>query len=166
MMKIIDNRKNPNDAATLGINVVATIRDAKTGRVLRVLKWHNKIPTVGLAAIANNLTSSSPSPANILIAYVEVGTGTNAPAAGDVALQTANTRSAVASRTNANGVAYVTGFFTATEAVATLREAGLFIGGSITLGTGTLFSRVSINITKSNTETLTLDWTITLTSVN
>lgn len=155
-----------NQVMHIGINVIATIRDLKTGRIKRVERYHNKIPTVGLAAIANNLTSASPSPANILIAYVEVGTGTNAPAAGDTGLQTANTRTAVVSRTNSNGVAYVTGFFSATQAVATLKEAGLFIGGSITLGTGTLFSRVAINITKSNTETLTLDWTITLTSVN
>ncbi len=150
----------------IGVNVIATIRDAKTGQVKRIKKYHNKIPTVGLAALANNLTASSPSPVNILIAYVEVGTGTNAPAAGDTTLQTANTRTAVVSRTNANGVAYVTGFYSATQAVAALKEAGLFIGGSITLGTGTLFSRVAINITKGNTETLTLDWTITFSSVN
>lgn len=144
------------------VNVNATVRDSKTGRIKRAKKFHNIIPTVGRAAIANNLTDSTPSPSSLLVDYCEVGTGTNAPANGDTTLQTAHTRTAVASRTNSNNIAYITGFFSATEAVATLREAGLFIAGSITLGTGTLFSRVAINVTKSNTETLTLDWTITI----
>ncbi len=157
-------KKNTQDEAVIKIkvNVRATLRDAKTGKVKMRKEYHNLLPTVGRAAIANNLTDSTPSPTSILVDYCEVGTSATAPANGDTALGTAHTRTAVVSRTNANNIAYITGFFSATQAVATLREAGLFILGTATLGTGTLFSHVAINITKSATETLTLDWTVTI----
>lgn len=121
----------------------------------------NIIPTVMRAMLANNLTSISPT--NLpLIKYAEVGTGTNSPANGDTALQTSSYRNAIASRTNASNVAYATAFFNATETTGTYREAGIFSDGSASAGTGILSSRVAINITKSNTETLTLDWSITI----
>lgn len=144
------------------INCVATIRDAKTGKVKRVKKFHNLLPTVGRTAIANNLANVAPSPSSILINYVGVGTDATAAANGQTQLLVEIARNAVASRTNASNIAYITGFFGATEAIATLREAGLFINGTATANSGTLFSRVVINITKSGTETLTLDWTITV----
>lgn len=145
------------------VNVVGTIRDVKTDRILRVQKYHNIIPTVGRAAIANSLTHSSPSPANIRVNYVALGTGTNAPANSDTTLQTETYRNTVASQTNASNIAYQTGFFSATETSGTFREAGLFMVGTASANTGTLLSRVAINITKSTSETLTLDWTITIT---
>lgn len=146
------------------INVTVTLRDALTGKIKLIQKRHNLIPTAGRAAIANQLTSSSPSPDPLRINNCAVGTGTNAPANSDTQLQTESYRNNVASETNSTNVAYVTGFFGATECNGTYREAGLFIAGSGTgnPNTGTLLSRVAINITKSNTETLTLDWTITI----
>lgn len=146
----------------ISVNVTATIRDATTGRVKRIYKTHNIIPTVGRTAIANSLTHSSPSPANIRVNYVALGTGTNAPANSDTTLQTETYRNSVASQTNASNIAYQTGFFSATETSGTFREAGLFMVGTASANTGTLLSRVAINITKSTSETLTLDWTITL----
>lgn len=144
------------------INLVATIRDAKTGKIKRTYTYHNIVPTVGRAAIANALTDPTPSPASLLVNYVAVGTGTNVPANGDTKLQTETYRNAVASRTNANNIAYITGFFGATDVTGTLKEAGLFIEGTASADSGTILSHVAINITKSNTETLTLDWTITI----
>lgn len=151
-----------NAVMKIKINVKATIRDAKTGRIKRIKKFHNLLPTVGRTAIANNLSNASPSPANILINYGAVGTNSTAAANSDVQLGTEVARNPIASRTNSNNIAYITAFFAATEAVATLREAGLFINGTATANSGTLFSRVIINITKGATETLTLDWTITI----
>lgn len=146
----------------ISVNVKATIRDAKSGRVKRSKMFHNIIPTVGRAAIANNMTSVSPSPAGILPNYCAVGTGTNAPANGDTTLQTETARSVIASRTNSSNIAYITGFFGATDVSGTLREAAIVILGTASANTGTLLSRVAINITKALTETLTLDWTITI----
>jgi len=123
---------------------------------------HNIIPTVGRSTIAENLTSATPTN-GVLINKAELGSGTTAPANTDTALETPVFRNDVASRTNANNVAYITGFFAATEAVGTHTEAGLYIDGTTTLGDGVLMSRVAISIAKSSTETLTLDWAINLT---
>lgn len=138
-----------------------TIRDAKTGKVKRVYEYENIIPTVGRTMLANNLTD--PAPTNDpRVNYVALGTGTNVPANGDTTLQTEVYRNAVASQTNSNNIAYCTGFFTAVEDSGTYREAGIFADGGAGADTGVLISRVAINVTKSNTETLTIDWTITI----
>lgn len=138
-----------------------TIRDSKTGKIKRVKEYFNLIPTVGRTLIANNLTSSSPDN-DPRINYVALGTGTTAPANNDTTLETETYRNTVASETNANNVAYITGFFNATENDGTYKEVGLFADATGVADSGILFSRVAIDITKSNTETLTIDYTITI----
>jgi len=149
----------------LQCNVTATVRDAVTGEIKQVVKAHNKIPTVGLTAIISHLTEASPTPSALLIRYCEVGTGTNVPASGDTTLQTSTGRTSLASISPSGTTAYITGFFNTSEGNGTLREAGLFIGGTTVAGTGTLISRVAISITKTVADTLTLDWTITASSL-
>lgn len=123
--------------------------------------YENIIPTVGRTLIANNLFNASPT--NLMLCkYAEVGTGTNTPANGDTALQTSTYRNAIASRTNSSNVGYATAFYSATETTGTYREAGIFCDGTASAGTGVLLSRVAINITKSSSETLTIDWTLTI----
>lgn len=140
-----------------------TIRDAKTNKIKRVYEFENIIPTVGRTLIANNLTDNNPDN-DMLINYVALGTGTGSPANGDTALGTEVYRNSTASRTNASNIGYVTGFFSATEDSGTYYEAGLFSDATETTDSGILVSRVLLNaptgITKSLTETLTLDWTI------
>lgn len=120
----------------------------------------NLNPTVGRTMLANNLTASSPT--NVMrVNYVALGTGTTAPVNGDTTLETEVYRNATASATNASNVAYITGFYTATETTGTYREAGLFSDGTASADTGVLVSRVAINITKTITNTLTVDWQIT-----
>ena len=138
-----------------------TIRDKATGKVKRVYEYENLLPTVGRTMIADNLTNAAPDNA-MRVNYVALGSGVTAPANGDTTLQTETYRNVVASETNANNVAYITGFFSATETTGTYRECGLFSNGTASANTGILLSRVAINITKSNTETLTLDWTLTI----
>jgi len=138
-----------------------TIRDAITNEILRVYNYSNIIPTVGRAMLANNLTDATPTD-DPRINYVALGTGTNAPANADTALQTETYRNTVASQTNSNNIAYCTGFFSATETSGTFRECGLFANGTGAADSGVLFSRVAINVTKGVTETLTIDWTITI----
>jgi len=140
-----------------------TLKDIITGKE-RVYMYDNLIVTIGRAALANHLTDATPSPANLRINYTALGTGVTAPANGDIELETEVFRKVTASETNVNNIAYVTAFYTAAEVSGTFREAGLFINGTATPDSGTLFSRVAINITKSITETLTVDYTITITS--
>lgn len=142
-----------------------TIRDAATQRIKRQYKIKNLIPTVGRAVIANNLTSNSPT-YSPRINYTALGTGTASPTNSDTTLGTEVYRKATASATNSANVAYVTAFYTAVETTGTYKEAGLFIGASGTANSGALFSRVLLNapagITKSGTETLTIDYTLTI----
>ena len=138
-----------------------TIRDAKTGKIKRVYHYTNLIPTVGRTLLANNLTDASPTN-DPRINYVALGTGTNAPTNSDTTLQTETYRNTVASETNNNNIAYITGFFSATEVSGTFEEAGIFADGGAGADTGVLVSRVLISVTKSNTETLTVDWSLTI----
>ena len=139
-----------------------TIRDAKTGVIKRVKTYNNLTPTVGRAAIANQLTNASPSPDPLRVNYAAVGSSATSPANGDTTLGTEVFRNLIASQTNSNNVAYLTMFIGATEDADTYNEVGLFIGGTASADTGTLLSHAAISIVKSNTETLTIDWTITI----
>lgn len=138
-----------------------TIRDAQTGRIKRVYRYENIVPTVGRTMIANNLTATSPTNTP-RVTHVALGSGTNTPANADTQLQTETYRNAAASRTNVNNIAYITGFFSATETSGTYRECGLFSNGTGSANSGVLLSRVAINVTKSTSETLTIDWTLTI----
>lgn len=138
-------------------HVKITVRN-EDGSIAQVQEVDNTVVTVGRAVIANAMWNPSAAPR---VTYVELGTGTNAPAAGDTALQTPTYRNALASGNNVSNVVSLTGFFSLTETSGTFREAGLFIAGSLTIGTGTLLSRVAINITKSTIQTMTVEWEIT-----
>lgn len=137
-----------------------TLTDIYTGEKT-VKIYENIVPTVARSLIASHLTSAAPSPA-LMVNYAALGSGTNTPANADTQLQTEVFRNAIASRTSAGNIAFVTAFFTATEAVGTHKEAGIFSGATGTANSGTLMSHVSIDITKTNTQTLTLDWTLTI----
>ncbi|MFA6429769.1 MAG: hypothetical protein WCV84_04710 [Patescibacteria group bacterium] len=119
----------------------------------------NLVVTAGRALLAQAFANPS---IDVRVSHVELGTGTTAPANGDTVLETPSYRNAIASALNVSNVATLTGFFSATECNGTYREAGLFINGTGSLGTGTLLSRVAINITKSAIQTLTIEWAITL----
>ncbi len=137
-----------------------TYRDDKTGKIKRVSEYDNLICTVGKTMIADNLTNASPDN-TMRINYVALGTDDTAPSAGDTTLGAESYRNAIASETNANNVAYFTGFFSATECNGTYKEAGLLADGEAGADTGILFSHVAIDETKDATETLTIDWTVT-----
>lgn len=140
--------------------LIATLRDFRTGEITQQHFYKNLNPLAIRAAIMSHLTNPSPTPASLTITHGAVGTGTDAPTQASENLQTEIERVTVSSLSNANNVGYVTIFFNETEAVGLLREAGLFADASSLPDSGTMASHVSINITKSPTETLTLDWTL------
>ena len=126
-----------------------------------IFEYDNICPTVGRSLIATHLTSGSPTPA-LLINYVGLGTNVAVPANADTQLGTETYRNATASYTSANNIAYITGFFNATECNGTYKEAGMFSGATGVANSGVLISHVAINITKTITDTLTIDWTLTI----
>mgnify|MGYP001593860138 CR=1 FL=1 len=140
-----------------------TLENVITGEK-EVKYYHNVVPTVGRTMIANNLTNASPTN-TMLITHAALGSNVTAPAIGDTQLGTETYRNAIASRTNAANVAYATAFFNQTEVTGTFKEAGIFSNGTGTANSGVIVSHVAIDITKTSTQKLTIDWTLTLTSI-
>ena len=120
----------------------------------------NLIPTVGRSVLAQRLANTTTYTG--IINKVALGTGNTAPANGDTQLGTETYRNNAASLTYADNIAYITGFFTATEVSGTFAEAGLFIDGTASANTGQLFSRVLVAVTKTTLQTLTIDWQLTI----
>ncbi len=146
------------------INAILTFRDARSGRITDRIRVHNLAVNTGLYSIAARL-SGVDIPANVkgTITYCAVGTGTDAPAAGDTDLQTEHTRKQVSVRSVTDGVAKFRTFFNTSEANAALKEAGLFGDDATSAAdSGTLFCRLAINKTKTSAETLTIDWEVSV----
>jgi len=139
-----------------------TLEDVITGKKT-VKYYHNVICVAGRTMIANNLVDPTPDN-DMLINYAALGTGVDTVSENDVKLKTETYRNAVASHTNSGHVAYVTAYFNQTEVVGTFKEAGLFADATGVADSGVLFSHVNIDVTKSNTQKLTIDWTLTLLS--
>jgi hypothetical protein len=139
-----------------------TLRDIHTG-VVRVFEYANLIPTAGRQQIAKAFSGGIASVAEININKTSLGTGLTAPANGDTTLEIETFRKTVASSTFSGNQLFITAFYTAVEVTGTFKEAGLHINGTGVADTGILFSRVAINVTKSATETLTIDYTVTFT---
>jgi hypothetical protein len=151
-----------NDHFTLKGHYRFTKRDIKTGKVTGVYLYENIIPTVARTALVNLICNATPTNPSMLANYVALGTGVTAPANGDTSLQTETYRNLVASMDTDANIGYITGFFNATEASGTFKEAGVFCAGTAIANSGILLSRVAINITKSGSESLTVDWTLTI----
>ena len=140
-----------------------TLEDVNTGKK-DISYYHNVIPTVGRTMIANNLTDATPDN-DMLITHAALGSNATVPLIADTQLGTETYRNGIASRTNSANVAYATAYFNQTEVTGTFMEAGIFCDGTGSANSGILLSHVAINVTKSNVQKLTVDWTLTLTSI-
>lgn len=148
----------------LGLPYLDLVRKLNAMCFTTVWEHANLIPTAGRQMLANNVTASSPDN-NPKINYSALGSGSITPANADTQLGGETYRKQVASATNASNVAYITAFYAATDTNGVYKEHGLFANASGTANSGVLFSRVLLNggvgISKANTETLTIDYTIT-----
>jgi hypothetical protein len=131
-----------------------TLTDIHTGEQ-DVFEVDNVITEAAWELVANHFVDPTPDDA-MLLTEAALGSGISTPAATDTTLQAETYRNNLASKSNDGNVAYVTAYFNATETTGTYREAGIFTAD------GVLVSRVAINITKSSSQTLTLDWTLTV----
>ena len=144
---------------------IVTIRDALTGKIKRRHVFENIIPTIGRNAVARSLAGEAVTLAEIEINETSLGTNATAPTNGDIKLGTETFRKAVASTTSSGNQLFVTAFYTAPEVSGTFSEAGLHINGTGAPDSGVLFSRVIFSpaVTKSASETLTVDYVVTIT---
>lgn len=134
------------------------------GKVKQEVRKKNLVVTAGLTLLANRISDATPS-SGCLINYIAVGTGTNAPAAGDTALQTENARKAVTSRTSSAAIAAISTTFNAGDVPAsTLKEVGMFIDGTASADSGTLFCRQNVNVAVTALDSVFVDWRVTFAS--
>lgn len=143
-------------------HVIVEVHDAKTGRLKWSREYHNLFVDAGKASVVEALRGNVDNNKG-QITYCAVGSGTNAPAAGDIKLQNETYRKAVSVRSSAVRTATFKTFFNQNEANGTLRELGLF--GDLATNTrdsGTLFARLNINRTKSSNDTLTITHSISI----
>lgn len=137
------------------------VRVVRNGVVIQEVKKKNLVVDAGLTLLANRISDATPD-SGCLVNYIAVGTGTNAPASNNTTLQTENARKAVASRTNSGAIAAISTVFNAGEVPAsTLKEVGLFIDGTGSADTGTLFARQNIDVEVTALDSVFIDWRIT-----
>ena len=139
------------------------LNDPITGKLKGFDYLKNLFVNVGKNSLADHLRGTTENNKGI-VTYCGVGTNALAPERANTALGTELYRKLISTReisTGASNAAVFTTFYTTAEANGALKEAGLF-GDSATdtINTGTLFSHVAINRTKSSADTLTIEWTV------
>ena len=152
------------------------LADADTGEVIERREVRNLVTTGGLAALASAVNWSGisdvaaslgmPSPYQLAPVYGAVGTSATAPAAGDVSLGAEIARAAVSDSAAATGQSTWSFFYGATQANGTIAEVGAFASATSVPGSGILLDHalVSPALTKTNTQTLTMQVSFTLAS--
>lgn len=126
----------------------------------------NLIVTSGLTLIANSLAQTSPDN-DPKLDFTSLGTDSTAVNTGQTKLVAETYRRETASASNSGGVVYLSAYYDATETDGLFKEAGVWANATATADSGVLFSRVLLNsgsgINKTTSQTLTLDYTITIT---
>lgn len=135
------------------------LKDVNTDKE-EIKEYKNLIVNLGKYVIARLLAGDTTYSGNIN--YGAVGTGANAPAVTDTQLQTELARKAKSNASRNNNIATITFFFNTSEANGALKEFGAFIDGTATANSGQLFDRVAIDITKTSSQTLTVELQITI----
>jgi len=136
------------------INLVGNIEVLLNNKV--VLEKKNLIVQVGKNFLASAVITSSTSP----FVAIAIGTGTTAAALGDTALQTEVARAAYTTSSVSTNVVSLSNTFAAGTGTGAITEAGVL--NNATSG-GTLLSHVVFSaINKGASDTLTINWTITV----
>jgi len=163
-MKVNGDNMKIKKQELLGITglVRCTLRDIRTGKeTIKIYK--NLITTAGKVAIARRLINEAALASEGIITYGAVGTNATAPNVADTKLGTEIERKLVSVVSRASNVATIRTYYTTAEGNGALKEFGLF-GEAATAAadSGTLFEHASIDITKTNTKTLTIECILTI----
>jgi len=141
-----------------------TIRNEKTGKIVRELEFENIITTTGRNAIAQILTGEYGSTGEIT--RCALGTGSTAAAIGDTTLETEDQRKDCAGNGySSTNIAYISAYFNPTDVAGnTYEEFGYFIDGTDSADSGILLNRVVQQIVVGAGESLTIDSSFTFTT--
>lgn len=116
---------------------------------------HNLIVTVGKNYLADWLTQ--PTQADYFMRYIGLGTGTNAPAAGDTTLQTELSTRVAGTLTSSTNTWQNAATFGPGVDTGAITEAGLFSASS----SGTMFARQVFAVyNKAAGDTLIVTWSV------
>lgn len=152
-----------NEPVPISGVVTLILRSAISGAIMDAKRYTNLIVASGKNAVAGRLVGDLIVANRGAITFGSVGTGTNVPADGDTTLQTELFRKVLALRQVTTNKALFRLFLTTSEGNGVLKEFGLFgEDASATPDSGTLFNRVNIDITKTVSETLTIEAEITV----
>jgi hypothetical protein len=145
----------PDEETKSTDNVIIELR-GPDGKLKERKTCHNLVTTVGKNGIADQLVAS---PSINKPSHMAIGTGTNAAAAGDTALQTELDRNALTSKTRSTNVVTMVGDWAAGDGTGAITEAGILDAAS----TGNLYARAVFSaINKAAGDTLSISWTITV----
>lgn len=140
------------------------VRDVAGNLIRRTVK-KNLIPTIGLVALAAQLSGQNTTNIGDNL-YIAIGDSTTAPSLSDLLLGNETARKAPGSSEYSNTTtATIVVFFAPGEATGTHKEFGLFGDGkdsvaSATADTGILFSHVSADVNVGATESLTITYEV------
>ena len=137
-----------------------TFRDAKTNEIIRENRYKNIMTTAYFTMIGARLVGGSD---DTDITYGAVGTGgAVSPAIGDTTLDTEDTRVVLAARSSSSGIVSLTAYFGPADANGTLTEFAWFGNGATgAADSGTMINHAAITETKTSSETMTVDGTLT-----
>lgn len=134
--------------------VTGAVKIAKNGEVVREIP--NTIVTAGKNELAALITG-----AGDVFAYMAVGTGTTAVAAGDTTLETELDRNAttVSGGTATNNTIEYETVWNAGDGTGAITEAGIFNAAS----SGDMLARTTFSaVNKTSSDILTITWTVTI----
>ena len=145
-------------------NVKILKRNIDTEEV-EIKTLHNVSCTLGAESLAARMVGAERGQ----VTYFALGTGANtggdAPSEDDTELVSELVRKQISVRTVSGDTASFRIFFNTSEGNDTLTEIGLFgDDATVTADSGVLFARAAIDVEKTDSETLTIDWSLTVDS--
>lgn len=121
--------------------------------------FENLSPTAGFRQVTKAMSGNIAGVEEIMVNVHAMGNGSTAPGSSDTQLESEAVRKHLTSRAYEDNKAFYTIFYTASEAIGTFSEIGLFINGDPDVpDSGSLWDRSLLPITKSGTQTLTIDY--------
>lgn len=143
-----------NDQLQMRENVHLVLR-GPDGEIKDERHIENLVTTVGVYGVMDQLLAA---PAVGKPTHMAIGTGTNAVAAGDTALQTELDRNALSSKTRNNAVLTMVASWGTGDGTGAITEAGILNASS----SGDLYSRAVFAVmNKGANDTLDITWTWT-----
>ena len=141
-------------------NVKIIKENVKTGEV-DIRELHNIACTAGAESLTARLVGAERGQVTYLAVGTGAVTGGDEPVIGDTALETELYRKQISVRSSSGTTASFRIFFNTSEANGSITELGLFgDDASATTDSGVLFARAAESITKTDSESLTIDWSL------